>query len=257
MEPRVTLDVRDGIADVVLNRPDKMNALDGAMFEAINGTIAELAARDDVTVVVLSGAGRAFCAGIDLAFLSEAANVGNLAERTHGDANAFQQVAWGWRALEVPVVAALHGVVFGGGLQIALGADIRIAHPDTRLAVMEARWGLVPDMAGYPLLRENLRGDVARELVYTGRQVSGTEATDLGLVTRTAEDPRAAALALATEIAANSPAALRAAKRIFHISQDDQLPALDVLLAESREQQVLLESGEPARRLTAAMQRQS
>lgn len=251
MEPRVTLAVRDGIADVVLNRPEKMNALDGAMFDAINETIAALADRDDVAVVVLSGAGRAFCAGIDLAFLGDPANVADLSERTHGVTNRFQQVAWGWRTLEVPVVAALHGVVFGGGLQIALGADIRIAHPTTRLAMMEARWGLVPDMAGFPLLRGNVRGDVARELVYTARQVEGDEAARIGLVTRTADDPRAEALALAAEIAANSSAALRAAKRAFATTYDACAPAEDILLVESREQQVLLDSGEPARRVAA------
>jgi enoyl-CoA hydratase/carnithine racemase len=249
MEPRVTLDVRDGIADVVLNRPEKMNALDGAMFDAVNETIAELDSREDVCVVVLSGAGRAFCAGIDLTFLGDPANVADLSDRTHGVANRFQQAAWGWRSLEVPVVAALHGVVLGGGLQIALGADIRIAHPDTRLAVMEARWGLVPDMAGFPLLRENVRGDVARELVYTARQVEGREAVELGLVTRTADDPRAEALALAAEIAGNSAAALRAAKRTFATTYDESAPAADILLVESREQQLLLDSGEPARRV--------
>lgn len=251
MEPRVTLEVRDGIADVVLNRPDKMNALDRAMFDGINGTIAELGERDDVKVVVLSGAGRAFSAGIDLAFLGDPTNTGDIEARTHGAANAFQQVGWGWRELPVPVVAALHGVVFGGGLQVALGADVRIAHPDTRLAVMETRWGLVPDMAGYPLLRENVRGDVARELVYTGRQVAGTEAAEIGLVTRVAEDPREEALRLAAEIAGSSDASLRAAKRLFALSLHEQAPAADLLLAESREQKVLLASDEPRRRLAA------
>src|SRR3546814_744518 len=249
-EQRVTIEVADGIADVVLNRPDKMNALDGAMIDQINATIEEIAGRDDVRVVVLSGAGRAFCAGIDLAYLGDPNNLGGLSERTHGEANRFQQVAWGWRTLEVPVVAALHGVVFGGGLQIALGADIRIAHPSAKLAVMEAKWGLVPDMAGYPLLRENLRGDVARELVYTGRQVDGSEAAQIGLVIRTHEDPRTEALRVAKEISESSAAALAAAKRIFALSSEQLAPAGEVLLAESREQQVLLSSDEPRRRLS-------
>lgn len=151
----------------------------------------------------------------------------------------------------MPVVAALHGVVFGGGLQVALGADVRIAHPDTRLAVMEARWGLVPDMAGYPLLRENVRGDVARELVYTGRQVDGTEAAEIGLVTRVAEDPREEAMRLAAEIAGSSDASLRAAKRLFALALHEQASAADLLLAESREQKVPLASDEPRRRLAA------
>ncbi|QLQ09171.1 MAG: crotonase/enoyl-CoA hydratase family protein [Nocardioidaceae bacterium] len=248
----VVIEVRDGIAEVLLNRPDKLNALDRAMFDAINAAIEEIGRRDDVSVVVLSGAGPAFCAGIDLAFLGDPGNLPDLSVRTHGEANYFQQVAWGWRTLGVPVVAALHGVVFGGGLQIALGADIRIAHPDTKLAVMEARWGLVPDMAGYPLLRGLLRNDVARELVYTARQVSGLEAAQLGLVTRTAEDPHGEALRVAHEIAASSRASLIAAKRLFRVAQDEAAPARDVLLAESREQQVLIESEEPALRLAAA-----
>ncbi|MDT0202942.1 crotonase/enoyl-CoA hydratase family protein [Nocardioides sp. AE5] len=252
-EPRVTIEVNDGIAEVVLNRPDKMNALDAAMFEGILGAIDEIGGRDDVHVVVLSGAGRSFCAGIDLAYLGDPANLGDLNVRTHGDANMFQQVAWGWRTIDVPVIAALHGVVFGGGLQIALGADIRIAEPATKLAVMEARWGLVPDMAGYPLLRGCVRGDVARELVYTGRQVSGAEAAEIGLVTRTAEDPHAEAMRLAREILGSSRASLVAAKRIFSLALDDCAPAADVLLAESREQQVLLTSDEPRKRLTAAL----
>lgn len=249
MEPRVKLEVRDGIAEVMLNRPDKMNALDGAMFDGINSVIEELSGRDDVLVVVLTGAGRAFSAGIDLSFLANSENLGDLTNRTHGAANRFQQVAWGWRTLDSPVVAALHGIAFGGGLQIALGADIRIAHPQTRLAVLEARWGLVPDMAAYSLLRENVRGDVARELVYTGREVSGAEAVRLGLVTRTADDPHEEALRVAAEIAKSSHAANRAAKRIFGIAQGEYAPAADVLLAESREQQALLISDEPRKRL--------
>lgn len=252
MEAKVTLTVSDGIADVVLNRPDKLNALDAAMVESIIATIDEIRSRDDVHVVVLSGAGRAFCAGVDLEFLAGSVAVEDLAERTHGEANLFQQVAWGWRTLAVPVVAALHGVVFGAGLQIALGADIRIAHPDSRLAVMEARWGLVPDMAGFPLLRETVRGDVARELVYTARQVSGTEAAQNGLVTRTSDDPRAESLRLVGEIAKSSPASVRAAKRLFASTLGECAPAAEVLVAESHEQQALLDSGEPLRRLTAA-----
>ncbi len=173
---RVTIEVADGIADVTLNRPDKLNALDRAMFTALSEASTGLAKRDDVRVVVLSGGGRAFCAGLDLAAMAGDPSFGLLDERSYGIANVFQNAAWGWRSLPVPVIAAIHGVAFGGGLQIALGADIRIVAPDAKLAVMEARWGLVPDMAGIALLRGLVRDDVARELTYTARQFSGTEA---------------------------------------------------------------------------------
>ena len=240
-DERVAVSVSNGIAEVTLNRPDKLNALDDEMFKALAGAAADLSGRRDVRAVVLAGSGRAFCAGLDLAKLgadSGSGPISSLEERTHGIANLFQQAAWGWRELPVPVIAGIHGVAFGGGLQIALGADIRIVAPDARLAVMEARWGLVPDMGGIALLRGLVRDDVARELTYTARQVSGTEAVALGLATRTADDPRAAALELATQIAAGSPRALRAAKRLFAASRDADADA--ILLAESREQQQLL-----------------
>lgn len=239
-EDRVAVRVSGAVAEVTLNRPDKLNALDDAMFTALASAAADLAGRREVRAVMLSGSGRAFCAGIDLAKLGADADggAGSLEDRTHGIANRFQQAAWAWRELPVPVIAGIHGVAFGGGLQIALGADIRIVAPDARLAVMEARWGLVPDMGGIALLRGLVRDDVARELTYTARQVSGTEAVALGLATRTADDPRAAALELATQIAAGSPRALRAAKRLFAVSRDAGAAA--ILLAESREQQDLL-----------------
>ena len=235
---RVTIEVTDAIADVVLNRPDKLNALDHDMFTALSEASDALAKRDDVRVVVLSGRGRAFCAGLDLAAMAGDPSFGLLGDRPYGIANVFQNAAWGWRSLPVPVIAALHGVAFGGGFQIALGADIRIVAPDTKLAVMEARWGLVPDMAGIALLRGLVRDDVARELTYTARQFSGTEAAELGLATHLADDPHQSALALAAQIAARSPRAVRSAKRLFALSQDDGAEAL--LLAESREQEQLL-----------------
>ena len=235
---RVTIEVAGGIADVALNRPDKLNALDRDMFTALSEASTALAKRDDVRVVVLSGSGRAFCAGLDLASIGRRPSFGLLDERAYGIANVFQNAAWGWRSLPVPVIAAIHGVAFGGGLQIALGADIRIVAPDAKLAVMEARWGLVPDMAGIALLRGLVRDDVARELTYTARQFSGAEAAELGLATHLADDPHDAAMALAAQIAARSPRAVRSAKRLFGLSQDADADAL--LLAESREQEQLL-----------------
>jgi enoyl-CoA hydratase/carnithine racemase len=164
----------------------------------------------------------------------------DLVPRTHGLANHAQQVAWQWRALPVPVIAAVHGVAFGGGLQVALGADIRYAAPDTRLSVLEIQWGLVPDMAGIALLRELVRADVARELVYSGRIVQADEACQLGLVTAVHADPLAQARAFAQQVAARNPDAVRADKRLLNAMTDGDEAAL--LLAESTEQQVILGS---------------
>jgi enoyl-CoA hydratase/carnithine racemase len=222
---RVILEVRGAIAEVRLNRPEKLNALDGAMFEAIRGALRALAANRSVRAVVLSGEGRAFCAGLDMGSFAAMAGgpreggVAELARRADASpANAAQSVAWGWTELEVPVIAAVHGVAFGGGLQIALGADIRLVAPDARLSVMEIKWGLVPDMAGTQLLRRLARLDVVKELTYSGRIVPGAEAVALGLATRVSDDPRAAALALAGEIAEKSPHAIRAAKKLLDAS---------------------------------------
>lgn len=254
---RVLVSVSDGVADVVLNRVAKKNALDQAMFDAIVATLDALrepAEAGEVRAVVLSGAGGVFSAGIDLSLLAGGVGTteqGGIQERTHGPANVFQHVGWGWRALPVPVIAAIEGVCFGGGLQIALGADIRFATPQTRLAVMEARWALVPDMAGFPLLRGNVRADVFRELVYTGREVLGEEAATLGLVTRAVTDPRAEALALARQMADQAPATTRAAKRLLGLTLDDLASPAEVLLAESVEQEPLL-LGALAERLRAA-----
>jgi enoyl-CoA hydratase/carnithine racemase len=219
MDERVTVAVDGGIADVRLNRPDKLNGLDLAMFEALVATGRTLAADRSLRAVVLSGAGRAFCAGLDFASFMAARAGGTsprdlLAREPGSPATFAQQAAYVWTALPVPVIAAVHGVAFGGGLQIALGADIRIVAPDARLSVMEITWGLVPDMTGTQTLRHLARLDVLKELVFTGRIVSGTEAVELGLATRASDRPLEAALALAREIAAKSPDAIRAAKAL-------------------------------------------
>ncbi|WP_418320996.1 crotonase/enoyl-CoA hydratase family protein [Piscinibacter sakaiensis] len=255
MSERITLTIEDGVADLRLNRPDKMNALDPAMFDALLDVTGQLASRADVRAVVLSGEGRAFCSGLDMASMAGLAsgdpkavaginpdlNPARLRERTHGLANAYQQVAWAWHQLPMPVIAALHGVAYGGGLQIALGADIRLVSADLKMSVMEIRWGIVPDMAGMVLMRGLLRPDVMRELVYTGRTVSGAEAVQLGLATRLCSDPLNDARLLARQIASHSPDAICAAKRLLNRAAD--APAAEVLLAESVEQQRLL--GQP------------
>lgn len=240
MSDRVTLTITGQIADVRLARPEKINALDQAMFAAIGETIDALKSRPAIRAVVLSGEGRGFSAGLDLESFAANPALRDIRPRTHGAANIFQYVAWGWRALPMPVIAAVHGFAFGGAFQIMLGADIRIAAPDTQLSIMEMRWGLVPDMAGIALLRTLVRDDIARELTYTARKFSGTEAHQYGLVTSLAENPYDAAMRLAQTIAANSPDATRAAKRLINLAADSHLAA--ILQAESDEQQALMAS---------------
>jgi enoyl-CoA hydratase/carnithine racemase len=163
----------------------------------------------------------------------------DLAVRTHGLANFPQAAVWGWRQLPVPVIAAIQGVAFGGGFQLALGADMRFLAPDARMSIMEIKWGLVPDMAGTPILASLVRDDLLRELTYTGRIFSAQEALSYGLATRICEDPRAGALDVAREIAGKSPQAVRAAKRLLNNLSVDPGPAL---LAESVEQMKLMGS---------------
>jgi len=239
---RVTISVVNDIADVRFNRADKLNALDTAQFESIAGAIDELAAMKGVRCVVLSGEGRGFCAGIDLENLAGNPAPDPLETRTHGIANIFQHVAWGWRELPMPVIAAVHGFALGGGFQIMLGADIRIAAPETQFSVMEARWGICPDMGGIALLRGLVRDDVARELAYTARKFDGAEALQLGVVTRLADDAYAAAMALAQTIAAQSPTVIRADKRLFNLALDGAANAETILLAEAHEQTALIKS---------------
>lgn len=219
MTELVTVRVVDHVADVRLNRPDKMNALSIPMFEAINAAAEQIMTDRDVRAVVLSGEGRAFCAGLDLANFTSPDSFGG------GDAfgngrggywpNFYQKPGYLWKDVPVPVICALHGVVFGGGLQIALGADIRIAHPETRLSLMEIKWGLIPDMSGTQTLRDLVRLDVAKELAFTGRIVEATEAQQIGLVTRLDANPREAALAMAREIAGKNPQAITLGKLLF------------------------------------------
>ncbi|MCP3391130.1 crotonase/enoyl-CoA hydratase family protein [Bradyrhizobium sp. CCGB12] len=249
MEERVSISISEGVADVRLMRADKMNALDQAMFEALVAATDRLSKDKSVRAVVLSGEGRAFCAGLDMgrfAAMKEKGGNGipggenrDLAKRTHGQANFPQAAVWGWRQLPVPVIAAVHGVAFGGGFQLSLGADMRFLSADARMSVMEIKWGLVPDMAGTPILASLVRDDILRDLTYTGRIFSAQEAMTYGLATRICDDPRASALEVAREIAGKSPDAIRAAKRLLNNLSVDPGPAL---LAESVEQQKLIGS---------------
>jgi enoyl-CoA hydratase/carnithine racemase len=247
MEDRVRVEIVDGVADVRLVRVDKMNALDDAMFTALVETGERLKTARDVRAVVLSGDGRAFCAGLDMGNFQKMASgerrggAGLVdAPRTPGGSNRAQHAVMVWREIPAPVIAAVHGVAFGGGFQLCLGADMRFVAPDARLAVLEIKWGLVPDMAGIALLRGLVRDDVVRELTYTGRIFSGDEALRLGLATRVCADPRAEALELAREIATKNPHAIRAAKRLLNLAQDGDQGG--ILVAESKEQGQLIGS---------------
>ena len=215
---RVLVSVTDHVATVTLNRPDKRNGLDLAMFEGIVGVGEALAKDASVRAVVLEGAGKMFCAGLDWgAFLAMGDQAGPklLARDAASPANVAQRVGWIWQELPVPVIASLHGAALGGGFQIALGADVRIAHPDTQLSVMEIKYGLIPDMSITQTLLRLARPDVVSELLYTGRVLTAAEGAPLGLVTRLSDDPREAAHTLAREIAKKSPHALRAGKQLL------------------------------------------
>ena len=239
MGKRISLVIENHIGHVRLNRPEKMNALDPAMFDSIIEVIDELSQRADLRAIVLSGEGRGFCAGLDLASFQDVIKMPeNLLVRTHGMANRFQQVAWGWRHLAVPVIAAVHGVAIGGGLNIMSGADIRIVHPDTKCAVMEMRWGLIPDMAGYPLWRGNVRDDVLRKLVYTHSEFSGNEAVKMGFATEASLEPLKRALEIAKEIVDKNPDAIQAAKRLSNAI--NQFSDEELLMLESKEQDRIL-----------------
>jgi len=262
MEDRITVDIQGGVADVRLVRVDKMNALDDAMFEALIKTGERLKTDAGVRAVVLSGAGRAFCAGLDMGNFDKMASGERkggtgLVEtpRTEGGSNRAQHAVMVWREIPVPVIAAVHGVAFGGGFQLALGADLRFVTPDARMAVMEIKWGLVPDMAGIALLRRLIRDDQARELTYSGRQFTGQEALSLGLATRVCADPYAEALAFARDVAAKNPDAIRADKRLMNLADDADQRA--ILLAESVEQSALIGSPNQIEAVQSSMQKRA
>lgn len=227
-EELVTVEIEEGVADVRLNRTEKYNALNPAMLKAIIKAGERLRDEKSLRAVVLSGNGRGFCAGLDMDSLAKmgdsdkSAAQGSKADApqppldTHGRVeNFFQRPALVWKYLPVPVIAALHGVAYGAGAQVALGADIRIAAPDLKLSIMEIKWGLVPDMSITQTIRDILPMDVAKQLTFTGQILSGQEAQQLGLVTQVAEDAHAEAMSMAREIASKSPGAIRAAKQLF------------------------------------------
>ena len=254
---RVKIDINNHIAVVTFNRPEKMNALDSTQFNAIIEAGEKVGKDPSVRVVVLNGAGHAFCAGLDIMSLKADSEVTDnpLIPRTHGIANTWQQAAWVWRDLPVPVIAAVHGVAFGGGLQIMLGADINYIKSDTKLSVMEMKWGLIPDMAGTQLMRHSVRDDIIRELTYTNRVFSGTEAVEYGFATHVSENPLEEAMKLATEIAGKSPSAIVKAKKVLNAAP--YLSREDGLLMESVEQDGIINKKNQLESVFSSMQKRA
>ena len=260
MNDRISITMlEDGIADVRMTRVDKMNALDSAQWSALVEAVETLKAMAGLRVVVLSGEGRAFCAGLDLSSMQSdrepggSSAGGSLADRTHGIANNAQYAAWGWRELPVPVIAAVHGVAFGAGSQIMAAADIRIVHPDTRIAIMEMKWGLVPDVAGMPLWRTQVADDVLREMIYTNREFNGVEAKEMGFATHVSDNPHAHAMELARVIANKNPHAIRGAKRLCNLMGD--ATDAELLQAESDEQVLVIRKPNQMEAVMAAMEK--
>ena len=215
---RVRIHISAQVAEVTLTRADKHNGMDLEMLKAVNKAATSLAGDRAIRAVVLSGEGPSFCAGLDFKNVMGKPARAALAytQLWWPTRNDFQTWSMAWRKVPVPVVAAIHGNCFGAGLQLALGADIRVTAPDAKISVMESKWGLVPDMGGIALMRDLLRLDVAKELTFTGRVITGEEAAALGLVTHVSDQPREKALALAAEIATRSPDATAAAKHLLH-----------------------------------------
>jgi enoyl-CoA hydratase/carnithine racemase len=258
-EQRVTVTITDGVADVRLNRPEKRNALDVAMFTGLVMAGERLKTDPGVRAVVLSGEGPDFCAGLDFGSFQAMRDGQRLTLQAElpvaaGPAQATgQRAAYVWAEIPVPVIAAVTGNALGGGLQIALGADIRIVAPEARLSVLEIRWGLIPDMTGSQLLPELVGRDVAKELTFSGRVVSGAEAVALGLATRTDPDPRQAAFELARAVAARSPHAVRAAKRLLDLAGRVDLKA--GFAAEQEEIGLLIGSPNQVEAVTAEFEK--
>lgn len=240
---RVEISIENHIARVEMIREDKLNALDPAMFDALIDAAGWLKLQAGVRVVVLSGRGRMFCAGLDFGSFAAMADPGqdrpqSLEDRTHGLANKPQYAAYAWHELPVPVIIAIQGGALGGGLQLALGADIRIATPDAKIAIAETQWGLVPDMSGNVTARRLVRDDILRQLTYTAERINGIRAQEVGLVTEVQDDPLARAMEIASQIAGRSPSAIQGSKALLNTLDDGTSET--ILLAESREQQAII-----------------
>jgi enoyl-CoA hydratase/carnithine racemase len=218
MNDRVLLEIRDGLARVTLNRAEKYNGLDRPMLQGLVEAAGHIASDRTVRATIMAGAGNAFCAGLDFGSVgkSPTALIRAGLKLPGQKTNLFQRACWVWRELPVPVIAVLHGHTVGGGLQLALAADFRLATPDCRLSIMEGKWGLIPDMTGSVTLRELAPMDVVKRLMMTAEVFDGRRALEYGLVTGVSDDPRKDAEALAGELITRSPDALALTKRLLH-----------------------------------------
>jgi enoyl-CoA hydratase/carnithine racemase len=216
LRDRVSVDFDDSLAVVRLNRPDKYNALDFPMMDALIDAARLVRRQRDIRAVIVCGQGPAFCSGLDFAsVMRQPWKVFRSFLPWFARANRFQRLCLAWRDLPMPVIAATHGYCFGGGFQIALGCDMRISSPDCEFSIMEIEWGLIPDMGASVVLRDLLPLDQALELTLSGRRFSAEEALGFNLITRIDDDPESAARELAASFAERSPSAVAAAKRLL------------------------------------------
>ncbi|WP_163338891.1 crotonase/enoyl-CoA hydratase family protein [Desulfopila sp. IMCC35008] len=214
---RVQLDIEENIAYVTLNRPDKHNGLDEEMLLSLIHTARTIRKDRSIRCVILQGNGPSFCAGLDFGYVAKHPIMvpKYFAKLPWTKANNFQRVAHIWRELPIPVIAVIHGNCFGGGMQIILACDYRIAEPDANLSILEMKWGLIPDMSGMVTLSRLTRVDIAQELTMTGRFFSGQEGAEYGLISKISADPLAEARELARTICEKSPDAIAATKYLF------------------------------------------
>lgn len=257
MNDRVDIRIDDHIAEVVLCRPDKMNALDMDMFHALDEAARTLDSAESVRAIILHGAGDNFCAGIDLNIFQGGADIGAAMLEPVADspANIFQRAAYGWRELPMPVICALRGVTFGGGFQIAMGADLRYAAPGTQFSIMESKWGLIPDMAISTTMRNIVPPDVAKELAWTARVFDANEALHMGVITAIEDDPLDAARRMASVIRERSPDAVRGVKCL--VNEAWQWSEADSLALEAQLQLRLLGARNQAEAVRANLEKRA
>jgi enoyl-CoA hydratase/carnithine racemase len=216
-EPRVLTEIDGPVAYVWLNRPDKLNGVDLELIAELIDTAESLRANRDIRAIVLQGKGRSFCAGLDFASaFKDKRRVARYFFAGPREVNRFQKVNAIWRSLPVPVIAVVHGHCYGAGLQLAVGADFRFTTPDATWSILEAKWGLIPDMAGTVPFAELLPADVVMRLAMTGETFTGARAAELGLATEVSDDPLAAALALVDQIVERSPDSVGATKQLVY-----------------------------------------
>ncbi len=258
MTDRVSISIDGHVATAMLDRADKYNALDFEMFTALAEAADSIAGNPAIRAVVLYGAGDNFCAGIDTAIFSDPEtrlDASSFAPLEPSAANLFQRAAYAWRELPIPVICAIRGIAYGGGLQIAAGADIRIAAPDARFSIMESRWGLVPDMAFSTTLRDLVPADRIKELAWSARVFSAQEASDYGIVTAVDDDPLAASLALAADCAGKSPGAIRGIKRL--VNEAWRLSDAESLALEAKLQLGVMGSPDQLEAVTANLEKRA